>query len=33
VLVPDLFDIFGEVAEEKDVLFADLAGYLDLLHC
>ena len=30
VSVADFFDVFGEVAEEEDVIFADLTGYFDL---
>jgi hypothetical protein len=29
--VAEVFDVFGEVAEEEDVLVADFAGYFDLL--
>ena len=28
--VAQVFDVFGEVAEEEDVGFADFAGYFDL---
>ena len=28
--VAEVFDVFGEVAEEEDVLFADFARDLDL---
>ena len=30
VRVPEVFDVFGEVAEEEDVGFADFAGYFNL---
>jgi hypothetical protein len=30
VRVPEVFDVFGEVAEEEDVLLADFTGYFDL---
>ena len=30
VSVAQVFDVFSEVAEEEDVVFADLSGYLDL---
>lgn len=30
VCVPEVVDVFGEVAEEEDVLLADFAGYFDL---
>lgn len=30
VAVAELFDVFGEVAEEEDVLFADFAGDFNL---
>jgi len=30
--VPDIFDVLGQVTEEEDVLFADFAGYFDLLR-
>lgn len=30
VCVAQVFDVFGEVAEEEDVLLADFAGYFDL---
>jgi hypothetical protein len=30
MFVPDFFNVFGEISEEKDVLFADLAGNFDL---
>jgi hypothetical protein len=32
VFVAEVFDVFGEVSEEKDVLFADFAGYFDLME-
>jgi hypothetical protein len=28
--VTQVFDVFGEVAEEEDVVFADFTGYFDL---
>ncbi len=28
--VAQVFDVFGQVAEEEDVGFADFAGYFDL---
>lgn len=31
VAVAEVADVFGEVAEEEDVLVADFAGYFDLL--
>ena len=30
VCVTQVVDVFGEVAEEEDVLLADFAGYFDL---
>jgi hypothetical protein len=30
VCVAEVFDVFGQVAEEEDVLLADFAGYFDL---
>ena len=30
VVVTEIFDVFGEVAEEEDVLFADFAGDFNL---
>ena len=33
VCVAQIFDVFGQVAEEEDVVFADLAGDFDLVKC
>jgi hypothetical protein len=30
VSVTEILDVFGEIAEEEDVLFADFAGDFDL---
>jgi hypothetical protein len=33
VSVSQVFDIFSKVAEEEDVLLANLASYFDLVRC
>lgn len=30
MLMSEILDVFGEVAKEEDVVFADFAGYFDL---
>ena len=31
--VAEVFDVFGEIAEEEDVVGGDFAGYFDLGRC
>lgn len=32
MLVSDILDVLSQIPEEEDVLFADFAGYFDLLR-